>query len=372
MQKIPSFIRFFIVLFVFFGNCFYAFSQNEQPEKNTDIYSKNIQANDSIDIRRFDSIPNGTYWGYYASDTTKPAFVYEKLNNRSSLIIFWQNGKIKRIGQYKTTVLSGTYLSAYESGLMAERGSYKSGEKNHIWKYWNTDGALVKQVKYKNGKKEMVFEKNNFSSLKLSKIGFYVSSGSSYYNFGTLNNELQQFGFKNIFPARIVFGGGLLYGNTKSLFASLGIDFDLLANSETPYLRSVFGSNYSFLFNYALLKKQNWSLIPQLGIVNINQKFNFYAAKGIVYYNSTAMYIGNGMLRTTNNWALKAGFEMDIDKPVFFSSAVNSDTGTSVFFNAGVYVPISKPLWREGNQAVLGTNPVLFNGFYAGLGICFL
>ncbi|HVA98792.1 MAG TPA: hypothetical protein VNG53_07855 [Bacteroidia bacterium] len=359
---------FFILFYFGFGNFISAYSQEQTGEIEV-VFSKKMQPNDSISVSLFDSIKNEKCIGFFASDTTQPAFIYQELNGNSSLITFWENGNTKKSESYKKGISNGNYFLAYENGSLEEKGNYKNGKKNRIWKYWNTDGILEKEDKFDNGKLLQSFDKNNFSSLKLSKFGIYFSGQTSYFNLKNLNTELNQNGFKTISPTRMLFGGGFLYGNKKNFFVSMDVAIDFLANSQTPYYRTVSGTNYTFCLNKIFLEKHLWSLIVQAGMVNVQEKFNFYSSTGVAFENSLANYIGNGTLKVENNWILKTGFDIDMDKKIFFPKANNENTGTSAFINAGIYLPISNPHWEDGNRSVTVANPIVFYGFYLGIGL---
>ena len=120
------------------------------------------------------------------------------------------------------------------------------------------------------------FDKANLSSLKLSKLGVSFSVQSSYFNFDNLNNELEKYGFKTIFPARLFIDAGFLYGNKKNFFVSMDVAGDFFANSQTTYYRTISGINYTFCLNKTVLNKELWLLIAQAGIGNMHEKFNFY------------------------------------------------------------------------------------------------
>jgi len=83
-----------------------------------------------------------------------------KLVNSSPELIpdrmyYWfSSGKIKATqGAYSGKLLNGQYTEFYLNKNLKERGSFKAGLKDDIWKSWNENGILTQIVTWKKGLK---------------------------------------------------------------------------------------------------------------------------------------------------------------------------------------------------------------------------
>ena len=61
---------------------------------------------------------------------------------------WYENGKMKELGNYKSGKQDGLWKSWYKNGKLQEMGTYKAGYKDGVWKTWNENGKLESTWQY--------------------------------------------------------------------------------------------------------------------------------------------------------------------------------------------------------------------------------
>ena len=78
---------------------------------------------------------------------------------------WYENGKMKELGNYKSGKQDGLWKSWYKNGKLQEMGTYKDGykdgEKVGVWKEWNKKGELVNEQNW-----DKVEKINNWDEIK--------------------------------------------------------------------------------------------------------------------------------------------------------------------------------------------------------------
>ena len=70
-------------------------------------------------------------------------------------------GKVQEI--LNDGVWDGKYIEYWDNGQLFQKGNYKDGKKDGLWKYYfSTFGKLTSKGKYKNGQREGVWEGHAF------------------------------------------------------------------------------------------------------------------------------------------------------------------------------------------------------------------
>lgn len=53
---------------------------------------------------------------------------------------------------FAQTVPDGKFSVSYENGVIKERGTYRNGQKDQLWMFYNPNGSLDRKEKWKNGR----------------------------------------------------------------------------------------------------------------------------------------------------------------------------------------------------------------------------
>ena len=61
---------------------------------------------------------------------------------------WYENGKMKEFGNYKSGKQDGLWKSWYKNGKLQEMGTYKDGYKDGVWKTWYENGKLESTWQY--------------------------------------------------------------------------------------------------------------------------------------------------------------------------------------------------------------------------------
>ena len=61
---------------------------------------------------------------------------------------WYENGKMKEFGNYKSDKQDGLWRSWYKNGKLQEMGTYKDGYKDGVWKTWCENGKLESTWQY--------------------------------------------------------------------------------------------------------------------------------------------------------------------------------------------------------------------------------
>lgn len=60
-------------------------------------------------------------------------------------LVWYENGQLLSINNYKDGLSDGTYIKYHSNGQMMEQGKYKDGIKVGSWKYYYSTGKLWKE-----------------------------------------------------------------------------------------------------------------------------------------------------------------------------------------------------------------------------------
>ena len=72
-----------------------------------------------------------------------------KYTNTGKWLYYYDNGKLKNIGEYSSDLRSGKWKSYHNNGHLAEKGKYNNiGECIGKWKFYDLNGKLIESYSY--------------------------------------------------------------------------------------------------------------------------------------------------------------------------------------------------------------------------------
>ncbi|MEX1189265.1 MAG: hypothetical protein WED33_08405 [Bacteroidia bacterium] len=88
---------------------------------------------------------------FYEDGTVKSLYMYSDADNYK-VTNFYQNGKVKEIGQFAKGKMNGEWISFNDAGVKSGEASYVNGQKAGEWKIYDTAGNMRFTINYENGK----------------------------------------------------------------------------------------------------------------------------------------------------------------------------------------------------------------------------
>lgn len=78
---------------------------------------------------------------------------YNNGNLHGESKLFYPNGNLKEVTEYKYNLKTGKYLAYNEEKILITEGTYKNNLKERIWKYYDAKtGKAIKTINYEFGK----------------------------------------------------------------------------------------------------------------------------------------------------------------------------------------------------------------------------
>ncbi|WP_158851300.1 toxin-antitoxin system YwqK family antitoxin [Algibacter sp. L1A34] len=95
--------------------------------------------------------PFEEYEYYYPSNILKESFigVSYKEGRTSTLIVYHENGTVKKTGKFVLSKADGAWIVYFENGTIKEEKFYEKGEKKGVWKIYNEKGKVIEKTRYK-------------------------------------------------------------------------------------------------------------------------------------------------------------------------------------------------------------------------------
>jgi hypothetical protein len=110
----------------------------------------------------------GMWVKYDDSGRISSSYTYVNDSLIGEEITYWEDGKIALRHYLKNDEIQGEWIGYhdYEKNKIAEKGSYKNGNKVGVWEYYIEDGRLDKKIEYTNKKEKIIL--NNHLSPEIS------------------------------------------------------------------------------------------------------------------------------------------------------------------------------------------------------------
>lgn len=129
------------------------FTGCKQNGKNTSVKLETIKLNNGV-TKVIGATINGKkqgMWILYDDSgriTSNRTYVNDSLLGEE--IDYWENGKISSRRYLKGEEIEGEWVQYYDfdKNKLAQKGSYRAGNKIGIWEYYIEDGRLNKKVNY--------------------------------------------------------------------------------------------------------------------------------------------------------------------------------------------------------------------------------
>ena len=106
---------------------------------------------DPIYSRRNQNIMHRPHKHYISSNILKESFigVSYKEGRTSTLIVYHENGTVKKTGKFVLSKSDGAWIVYFENGTIKQEKFYEKGEKKGVWKLYNEKGKVIEKTRYK-------------------------------------------------------------------------------------------------------------------------------------------------------------------------------------------------------------------------------
>jgi antitoxin component YwqK of YwqJK toxin-antitoxin module len=184
-----------------------------EAEKKKLFIPRNISGEDSrwADWNKDQPIKDGIRINQYDINTGKKEGIWEEY--------YHTDGKLLYRGSFKSGEKDGIWKWYHNNGQLAYKGSYKNGKKDGIWKEYYDNGKLWFKGSYKNDQKDGIWEKYYDNGQLDYKGSFNNGKKDGYWEEYFDNGQLMYKGsYKNGFRDGIwewYFGNGKLHSSSS-------------------------------------------------------------------------------------------------------------------------------------------------------------
>lgn len=117
-------------------------------------------------------LKNGKFTKFYSSGAKNEECTFEQDSLQGERKLFYENGQLQVIENYKNNRYEGKYLSYYNDGKIEQEGLYQNNEMSGEWKTFYKSGQLKETVNFARNLENGPF-KEFYENGKLKTEGTY-------------------------------------------------------------------------------------------------------------------------------------------------------------------------------------------------------